>query len=496
MSGLETLKMNKINSTTKRTDSGAITILIMAFGAIFIILLGGLFGFVSLQLRQSVERAAWSEALHIAEAGIDYYNWCLNNEVEGSCAVEKDYYDANGNPVGGFSIEVDATISCGETTRRQIISTGWTDAFPDVKRKVSVLYGKMSVAKYAYILNDNVWIGQDHEIRGPYHSNGGIRMDGDNQSLVSSGQEEWICTSSFGCGPSSFQGQGWGLGQCGDPCHLEGKNCFCPGVFTTENGSEDLFTFPVPAFDFDGITIDLADMKDVAVSSGVYLPPSADLDEDGLGYHIKFLNSGNFEVWIITELSRTEAYSEEEDWHYDYFTISDEYLYNTYAPPSSCSVVFVEDDLWAEGTVKGKITVASANLIDTDVDTDVVLPGNIGYTTTNGADGLALTGERNVLIGPQSPNNMELRGIFIAQKGRFGRNHYENNDKDYLEINGSIISNGRVGTQWTSGSQVISGYRERETYFDANLIYGAPPFVPTLSSEFEMANWEEIPDSD
>ncbi len=446
--------------------------MVIVFGSVFLTLFGGLFGFVLLQSRQSSQKAAWSEALDIAEAGIEYYKWCLNNNVEANCPLEKDYFDADGNLIGRFSLTVTSTISCGQTTQRQIVSTGWTNKYPDIKRKVGIFYGKTSVAKYAYILNDNVWVGSDHEIRGPYHSNGGIRMDGENQSLVTSAQSTWNCTPSFGCS-SPYQVK--------------------PGVFTTANGNEALFQFPVPPFDFAGITIDLAQMKTAAQSSGIYLPPSNTINSQGKGYHLKFKNNGTFEAWIITALSPTYAYSLEEGWHYDYFTISSEYLYNTYTPSSSCSVVFIEDNIWPEGVVKGKITVASANLINPNLDTDIVLPANIDYSVRDGSDGLALIGERNVLIGPQSPDQMELRGIFVAQKGRFSRNHYPNNIREKLEIYGSIISNGRVGTQWTSGSQIVSGYRVRETYFDANLIYAAPPFVPTISPDFEIINWEELP---
>jgi len=326
-------------------NNGFVIIYALVFGSIFLILLGGLFGFVSLQLRMSVEKTAWSESLHAAEAGAEYYEWCLDKGIEAECALEKDYFDASGNHIGGFLIDFDETISCGETTRWRIVSTGWTDSFPDVKRKISMVYGKISVGKYSYILNDNVWVGADHEIRGPYHSNGGIRMDGENGSLVTSGQEEWVCTSSFGCSscPTSYG------------CHYENYNCVCPGVFTTANGQEDLFHFPSSPFSFAGITIDLAGIKSAASLSGVYLPPSQTIDTEADGYHLKFLNNGSFEAWIITDLSSTRSYSLEEGWHYDYFVISDEYLYNTYNYPPDCSVVFAEDNIWAEGEIKGKI---------------------------------------------------------------------------------------------------------------------------------------------
>ena len=87
---------------------------------------------------------------------------------------------------------------------------------------------------------------------------------------------------------------------------------------------------------------------------------------------------------------------------------------------------------------------------------------------------------------------MELRGIFIAQKGRFGRNLYPNNIKDKLEIYGSIVSNDRVGTQWVSSGQIESGYKKRENYVDTNLLYQPPPFTPFVTSQFEVANWKEV----
>jgi len=164
-------------------------------------------------------------------------------------------------------------------------------------------------------------------------------------------------------------------------------------------------------------------------------------------------------------LQHIYAYNNEEDWHYDRFIINNEQLYGTYTVPTNCSAIYVEDNAWIEGTVKGKVIVASANLVDSNIDTNIILPGDITYSNYSGQDGLALLAENNVLIGPQSPNDMELHAIIVAQKGRFGRNHYENNYRNSLKIYGSIISNGRVGTQWTSGGVMISGYAQRETLF-------------------------------
>jgi len=451
-----------------------------------LLLLSGLLGFILLQLRHAGQKVAFAEALEIAEAGADYYKWCLINEAGENCQVQKEVYDLSGNLMGSFTLEITSSGSCGTTTARTITSTGQTDDFPNQKRKIRVLYSRESVASYAYLINDNVWAGGDREIRGLYHSNGGIRMDGENQSLVTSAREDWICTGSFGCD----------VCPAGDGCWVEGSQCICPGVFTTTGNSDpNLFNFPVTSFDFNGITVDLATIKSIVGSSPqqYYWPPVTDLDLEGEGYHIKFLEDGTFEVWIITELEETYAYSLEDSWHYDYFTIDGEYRYgNPISIDADCSLIFVEDNLWLDGKVKGKVTVASADLINPTGETDIVLPGNIEYTTTDGSDGLAVISERNILISPDSPDQMEMRGIFVAQKGRFGRNHYPGDIKESLEIAGSIVSNGRVGTKWTSGSVIVSGYLERENYNDPNLIYNPPPFAPSIGSEFKIIDWEEV----
>jgi len=468
---------------------GIIITYVLVFGAIFLLLMGGLLGYILLQLRQSSQRIAQNEALNIAEAGIEYYRWCAANGVEANCTGERDYYDGSGVLVGKFLIDAAASLSCGQTSQHQIISTGWTNQFPNLTRSVEIVYGRESVAKYSYILNSSVWIGNDHQINGPYHSNGGIRMDGRNISLMTSatvrgGVGEWVCTSSFGCSPCPT----------GAGCRIEQSQCICPGIFTTtSNPTTSLFEYPVPPFDFNAITMDLAQIKDKAQhGGGLYFPASIDLKPGSKGYHLKFRDDGKVEIWTVMALQQTYAYSEEEDWHHDRFIINNELFYNTYTIPADCSVIYIEDNLWVEGVVKGKVVAASANLVDPNIDTDIILPGNITYSSYGGSDGLALIAERNALIGPQSPDNMELHAVITAQKGRFSRNHYPNNFRDTLSIYGSIISNGRVGTKWTSGGQMVSGYAQRYTYFDQNQVYNPPPFVAHMSSDYKIVSWEEM----
>ena len=475
--------MHSIKKTFENNE-GAVIPILLVFGSIFLVLFGGITSLILFELRAQDKRAAFDQALYIAEAGINYYQWCLNHGLE-DCEIEKEVLDSQANLLGVFSLDIDETQSCGQTIQRKVVASGWTNKFPETKRKISVIYARPSVARYSYMIDESVWAGDDRTIRGFYHSNGGIRMDGTNFSLVSSSSPlgEWICTSSFGCGSCPVS----------HGCRLESGNCICPAVFTTTNNSNPgLFDYPITPLNFDGFIGDVDDIKDAAVANLTYFDPSIDIDSSADGYHVKLKDNGTLEVWIITDLSSVSGYSLEEGWHDDEFIIEDEYWYQTYPISASCGVFYFEDDLWIEGTLKGRLTIASANLLTSGAYTDVVIPGSIDYTTDDGSDVLEVIAERNMLISPISPDSMVLRGIFIAQDGRFGINHYIDNEKTLLQTFGAVISRGRTGTQWTAGGEIISGYRTRDDYIDSNLIYGAPPFTPHLEPDFRVIKWEEI----
>jgi len=127
------IKNFKFQISNFKLAKGIITTYVLVFGSIFLIMLAGLLGFMLLQLRQSAQKIAWNESLEIAEAGMNYYRWCLNNEVEANCQTQKDYYDSAGNLIGKFSLEITSAQNCGQTIQKKIVSTGWTNKFPNIK---------------------------------------------------------------------------------------------------------------------------------------------------------------------------------------------------------------------------------------------------------------------------------------------------------------------------------------------------------------------------
>lgn len=475
--------MNILN-TQRIKNKGYMLVLVLVFASVFSILIFGLLGTVLTQNKTQTMKENQEKAFHIAEAGLGYYKWFLAHfptDLQDGTGVPgpfvHEYSDPEGEVMGKFSLEITGNMQCGVPVSVNIKSTGWTKDKPKLTRVIEGTYSRLSVASYAYIINDNVWAGSDRVIQGPYHSNGGIRMDGTNESVVTSAKTDWECSSRFGCYPSKTQ----------------------PGIFGA-GANSSLWNFPVASVDFIGITLDLVSMKNKAQNSGGLYFGQAGGDSNKRGYHAIFKGDGTLDVYRVTDTYWTKGFSSSNGWQRDYHEIKNKVFLGNYAIPNDCSLIFFEDKLWVEGVVKGMVTIVSADIIDTNRDTDVILPGNITYTTNDGSDGLTVIAEQSVLIPVNSPEIMELNGILIAQSGHFGRNHYtekwpsyagDDAKKDSLSIRGTIVSEGRVGTKWSSGGVFVSGYNMRINSYDRNLADNPPPFTPKITTEHRFSDWGE-----
>ncbi|TSC62885.1 MAG: Uncharacterized protein G01um101448_574 [Parcubacteria group bacterium Gr01-1014_48] len=470
------------------------TLIAVVFMGVFGVIMMSLTGFIFIQ--NNVERAKQNRevALQIAEGGLDYYRWFLAhnpNDMQDGTGAPGPYVhvfaDPEGGNIGEFSLAINDNQKCGEVTVIDIVSTGSAYKDPSLTRVVKGRYARPSIAEFAYILNSNVWAGADREIYGPYHSNGGIRMDGTNHSSVTSSISDippgpgWFCTSSFGC---------------------SGAGEWKPGVFGAGSGSA-LWNFPIPNINFAGITTDLVNMKTRAINNGgIYIASSAPFK----GSHIVLKSDRTYDLFRIKAISPWVWGRHIDDmvWHKDEHIIQNEEFQGNYPIPANCGLIFVEDDVWLEGVVKGKITVASANTTDASVDTTVVLNNNITYTTSGGPDGLLVVAEKSIVIPLVSPNDMQLNGIFIAQKGYYGRSLYLDNGskkvpaayssyvkRNSLTTNGTIVSAGRVGEKWNCGGVYCSGYNTRTNSYDRKLVNDPPPLTPYSSTQYEFTEWRQ-----
>ncbi len=465
---------------------GYLMLTVIVFGSILLTVLGALSSFVLTEDKLQSSATAKSRGLAIAEAGLEYYRWHLahfptdlQNGTGQPGPYTIPYNDPEGGQTGTISLAVVGNTACGQTTSISIRSTGTPSENTNAARTVVARYAQPTVAQYSYVLNSTVWAGSDRVISGPYHSNGGIRMDGTANAPVTSSLSSWLCTSAFGCAPDQTKEGVWGAGP-----------------------NQSLWDYPVPQVDFAGIAADFTSLKTTAVATGLYFPRYSSGNSIGAaywrGYHLIFNGNGTVTVHRVSATVRKyPTFLNPAEPQIDRTLISNETLYGTYTIPAACGLIFVEDNVWVEGIVDTKVTIVAANVTVTGVAPNAMLPNNLTYQATDGTDGLTLIAENNVLITPNSPNNMTLNGVFIAQGGAFGRNYYgcpsSYEPRGTLTILGTTVSNLRTGTQWINGcgSGSNAGYQSRIDAFDRKLSTDPPPFTPNTSTDYQFVDWRQ-----
>jgi len=454
----------------KKYNQGIFLVLVLVLGAIFFAITSAFVGYINTQSQVVTQRYILDRSGEIAEAGLNYFKWYLHHNTSDITAalppggtLTQTYTDVSGDSVGEFTLTMATTTYCGEISSIDVISTGHSYIDPSLVRTVSSRFMRPTVANYSYILDSPfVWAGADRQIYGPYHSNGQIRMDGTNYSIVSSEIES----------------------QSGDD-----------GVYTTTaNANTALFVFPTLEIPFDNFVNDLDDIEDAALNHGGYHKTSS---PDGHGYLVEFIGGGQMRV---TDVRRTHSYwaryVNTGNWFTEDNIIRDlrsstEDIWNI---NPDCPVVFFDDRIWLtqddsnNKKLDEMITIVSSETI--------VLQGNIQYEDSD-EDGLLAIAEDDVLVGVDVPDDMELNGIFVAQTGSFGRNFYSSSylpsgygSYDYLNsltINGTIVSKGRVGTKWGTSS----GFANRVNQYNRDLVNNPPPLVPNTSSNYSLVDWKE-----
>jgi hypothetical protein len=252
--------------------------------------------------------------------------------------------------------------------------------------------------------------------------------------------------------------------------------------------------------------VDLANLKTKVVSGGgIHYDPASGA-ETSRGYHLIFNSDGTVTVRLVTATVVVDGYSSQNGWQQEYNIISDETTLGTYTIPSTCSVIYTEDRTWIEGIVKGKVTVAAATPSDTGSTPDIILRRNITYESGSEANGLTAIAEGNILLPLDSPNIMEIHGIFIAQNGHYGRHAYFStgqhatpapyNTSAYimpaqLTTVGTVVSLQRTGTSWSCSGVTCSGFQSRYDYYDRVLAFSPPPFTSAVSVDYKLALWRE-----
>lgn len=468
--------MPKLKTLNLNSGSTLIFTIITIF--VFSMVLLSVLSYATTQLRLIRSTIAREQAFQVAEAGVNYYQWRLAH-------FNTDYYDGNATstspgPYVHDYLDKDTNAKVGEyslkitppsvgSTIVTIESTGYTVSNPLVKRKVVARYGVPSLAKYSFLTNSDVYIGSGSSISGEMHANGGIRFEGTTNALVNSAKSTYTCQPIHGCSPAQSK----------------------PGIWGSPPGwVQAYWQFPVPNVDFSSITSDLANIKSEAQSAGIYLPPT-----NSPGYSLVFNPSGTISIYRVSSLRNTPtgydaygiAHNEDVDYNNRVKIDGDPSVGGTqdFAMPVN-GLIYIEDDTWVEGTVNGRVLVATAVLpYNSATAPRITIPNNLVYLSKSGDDVLGLIGQKNVIISYYSPSNLEINAALIAQNGSWGRWNFSDASKNTLTIYGSVSSFGLGGTYWSNGS----GYPTRNTLYDSNLLYGPPPSFPLSAEGYQQISW-------
>jgi hypothetical protein len=445
---------------------------------IFSLVMISLVAYAAAQLRVLRSTAAREEAFHIAEAGINYYQWHLahyptdyNDRVGGTGSITPgpythDYVDKNtGQTIGRFILDI-TPPSIGSTIVT-IQSTGYTLANPTNRRTITTRYGIPSLAQYGLLTNSYISVGSASTFYGKFHSNSGIQFNGTATAPVTSARSTYTCQTGDGC--SGTHDGIWG---------------------TAAAATQAYWDFPVASIDFTAITSDLSAIRTAASTSGIYLAASGTQ-----GYRLLFNANGTIRVDRVTSVSATptgtdaQGNSHTEDIDYNNVSQVDGDTsvsgLQSFNMPAN-GLIFVEDRVWVEGTVDGRVTVAAGRLpYNPATAPSILIQNNLIYETQDGTDVLGLISQKDVLVTYNTPNNLSIHAAFIAQFGSFQRWCFPSSLKNTLTVYGSIATSGRA-IMICGGT---SGYTTRNYTYDSNLLYGPPPGYPISSEGYQQITW-------
>jgi Tfp pilus assembly protein PilX len=462
-------------------DNGSILIYTVVIIFIFSLVMLGLLSYANIQLRTTRSSVTREQAFQIAEAGANYYEWHLanypNDFWDGNASTTPgpyvhNYVDSDtGNTIGQFSLSI--TPPTVGSTIVTVQSTGYASADPSATRTVTVRYGIPSLAQYAFLANSDDWIGSTESISGQFFTNGGLRFDGTANAPIMSAKATYTCEAAiYGDPPCpSVQNGIWG---------------------TAATSTRNFWQFPVPNTDFSSITANLATLKSSAQSAGIYLAPSS-----ADGYSLVFLNNGTVNIYKVTSLvaGEPEGYDTSGNWHTNSLDYQNRTLLSNKPIPAN-GVIYVEDNLWVEGTVKGRVTVAAAVLpYVAGTAPSIMIPNNIVYLAKDGTNSLGLISQQDILVTYDAPNSLEIDAALIAQNGADQRWYYASGANSLrtgtITIFGALASNATWTWNWVSSSSgpVVSGYENTNTTYDSNLLYAAPPSFPLSSSGYQQISW-------
>lgn len=476
-----------------KKQNGTVLIMALAATGIFLVLTTGAITYALLQQKLNFQKIAQTQALHIAEAGVNYYRWVLyhdNNEYcnKETCKSGPDYGpygpysytdSAGQNIIGYYELYITPPAINGSTIV-SIKSIGWTTDHPNIKRTIEVKCGIPSWSNYSTLSGNDIRFGEGTEVWGPIHSNGGIRFDGVAHNLISSsllkysdpdhtGQDEFAVHTHIA--PT-------------DP--LPDSNNPPLNVPTRSDVFMAGRSFPVPTISFDLLNNYATSTLVLAQQNGLVLPT---LTGSNKGYHITLNTDDTLTIKKVTGVTSNCNGNAT-----DGITSETNYI-STSTPPNG--IIFVKDKVWVDGKIDGnRVTILAFKEPLSGNSTDIIINNDLTYTHYDGTDSIGLVAQRDISIGLFSEDDLQIDAAMIAKEGRIGRNYFPHSNsggcndtytnRSTITVNGSLATKNRYGFAYTDNT----GYQIRRLNFDNNLTFIPPPHYPT-TGEYTFISWAE-----
>lgn len=510
----------------KNKNKGYLIIQALVFGAIGIILIGGLVGFAQINIKSARLFVSKERAFQIAEAGLEYYRWHLAHAPQdfqdgtGTAGPYlHQYKNKDGQVVGSFTLTITPPIV--GSTIVTIVSEGKIIEEPSLSRKIEAKLAIPSFAKYAFVANSAMRFGQGTEVFGPIHSNNGIRFDGLAHNIVSSAVANYDDADHTGNNEFGVHTHRNLPGDNSTNCSPAdpGVNCSfrpqeAPPTTPMPTRSDIFLTgrqLPVPAVDFTGLTTNLSDIRaDTLPASGICTTdvPNGKLcfpASGALGYNLILKVNDTFDLYRVNSLrsspngtctnSQNQA-SNQSGWGTWSIgtTGGAQTLLGNYPFPAN-GLVFLEDNVWVEGQIQtARLTIAVGRFPENPAtNANLAVNQDLRYTTYDGQDVVALIAQKNFNVGLYSNNILTIDAALVAKNGRIGRHYYNsscgsNYIRSTLSLFGMIGTNLRYGFAYSNGT----GYVTRNINYDGNLLYGPPPSFPLTSDQYTTISWREL----
>lgn len=501
------MNFSKLTPQNNRKDiysqTGSIMVVAMVATSLFIIIFFGAIGLAVLQQKLNLVKVAQTQALHIAEAGVDYYRWVLYHDNEEYCNKETclnpgnghpeygpygpySYTDANGNITGYYELYITPPATNGSTIVG-IKSVGYMADHPNVKRSIEVQCGIPAWSSYSTLANETIRFGQGTEVWGPIHSNGGIRFDGVAHNIITSSLLDYDDPDHSG--PNEF----------GVHTHVAPIDPLPDGNSPPGNVPirTDVFmagrSFPEPVISFDLLNNYVNETYSKATTSGIEIDPnsaafsncaSSWCDE---GFHITFKTNNTFDITGVSSVM--------PDCSHPSHSIKTESTWSANYPIPANGVIFVKNTVWVDGQINNsRATILAFEDPFVGGTADINITNDLLYSNYDGQDSIGLIAQNDINIGRYSKDNLRVDAALIAKGGRIGREYYSSGCTDYkrdtITIYGSMATSKRYGFSWSCSGTYCSGYDTRDLIYDSTLTFSPPPHFPT-TGEYTFISWKE-----